>query len=101
MLKSRTMLALEIISILSKYDSIVTVAMIAKQTNRSTSLIEPIMSALSKGGMVVGFRGPGGGYKLAPMVKQRTLRVLHRTMYPSDKVPASMIGRMRIWQVIP
>lgn len=104
MLKSRTMLALEILSALGKTapDTRTTVMDIAVQTNRSESFIEQIMSVLRTHELVIGYKGPHGGYSLV-FGCGATLWELHHMMYPNSERPKFIdddLNDLTIWEVI-
>ena len=68
MFKSKTQLGLQILQEIieaKQNNTNITVDQIAENTGKSNSFIEQIVSVLVREGLIIGIRGPGGGYLLA------------------------------------
>ena len=67
MFKGRTQLGLQVLQQIieaTAEDQNITVAQIAENTKKSESFIEQIVSVLKNENLIVGMRGPGGGYSM-------------------------------------
>ena len=68
MFKSKVQLGLEVLQEIieaTQNNTNITVAQIAENTGKSDSFIEQIVSVLRCEGLIIGVRGPGGGYLLS------------------------------------
>ncbi len=65
MLTQKARYALHAMLYLARQDGLVTVADIAKTESIPRKFLEQILSALKTNGLVIGKRGPSGGYQLA------------------------------------
>ena len=70
MLTQKARYALHAMLFLARQDGLVTVADIAKSESIPRKFLEQILSALKTNGLVVGKRGPTGGYLLARNASQ-------------------------------
>lgn len=73
MISMRAGVAINLVAVIAKIDQVdnITIDELSKETDYSVSYIEQIIGILRKHGLVVGIRGPGGGYRMA----ERTVTV--------------------------
>ena len=94
MFKGKVQLGLQVlnaIAVETKNDKKITVAQIADITGKSDSFVEQIVSILRCEGLIIGVRGPGGGYLLAKDEDSNyyylsvSIIQLYESFYPEDE----------------
>ena len=90
MLKSKVMLGLQVLRQMREAEERVTVLNTAADLDKGESNIEQVFSVLRKAGLVVGKRGPGGGYTLVKnesgewRFTEMSIAEFTRAFYPYD-----------------